>query len=122
MTNASQINMSIQYQLDNDVTKVDSAIKYLMWFSTTARPVIENKYELLSNRLISRLEELAPGQNLGYFINRTEEEFESLKLSEKSKLELRKIMMQNNHVFLDGCLYCKSSQCVSYTHGESVCG
>ena len=26
------------------------------------------------------------------------------------------------HSIVEGCIYCGSSDCVTYTHGESVCG
>ena len=27
-----------------------------------------------------------------------------------------------NEITFEGCIYCGSDKCVSYTHGESVCG
>lgn len=27
-----------------------------------------------------------------------------------------------SHSIVEGCIYCGSSDCVAYTHGESVCG
>ena len=27
-----------------------------------------------------------------------------------------------SHSIVEGCIYCGSSECIAYTHGESVCG